>query len=125
MTKTRFFVPDADCLIRSQIYKDYKKPLLFKEIIWSIFYLIVIGMHYMNKFGINFVRTSFLVLILTSAISLSAVSAPRLKSVPGTLLLIVAGIMVMGMQNSGYLSRFSCKIKALLNDYKTREKQMA
>ena len=60
----------------------------------------------------------FRIHVLTSAISLSAVSAPRLKSVPGTLLLIVAGTIVIGMQNSGYLSLASLSIKALLNDCK-------
>ena len=40
-------------------------------------------------------------------ISFSAVSAPREKSVPGTLLLMVDGSMIMGMQNSGYVPRFS------------------
>ena len=79
-------------------------------------------MHCVKKFDINFDGKSFLTPILTSAISFSAVSAPRLKSVPGTLLLIVAGIMVIGIQNSGYLSRFSLKSKALLNDYKTIKK---
>jgi len=41
-----------------------------------------------------------------SEISLRAVSAPRQKSVPGTLLLIVAGSTMIGIRNSGYLSRF-------------------
>ena len=43
----------------------------------------------------------------TSAMALRAVSAPRVKSVPGTLLLMVAGIIVIGIQNSGNLSRAS------------------
>lgn len=45
--------------------------------------------------------------LLTSVISLRAVSQPKLKSLPGTLLLIVAGMTTMGMQNSGYLPRAS------------------
>ena len=43
----------------------------------------------------------------------SAVSVPRVKSVPGTLLLIVAGIIVIGMQNSGCLSLASVIISRL------------
>jgi hypothetical protein len=38
---------------------------------------------------------------LTSVISFNAVSQPNENSVPGTLLLIVAGIMAMGIRNSG------------------------
>lgn len=42
--------------------------------------------------------------MITSAISFKDVSAPKLNSVPGTLLLMVAGKTVIGMQNCGYLS---------------------
>jgi len=40
---------------------------------------------------------------------------PRLKSVPGTLLEMVAGMMVIGMQNSGNLSLASARLKTLWN----------
>jgi len=50
---------------------------------------------------------------LTSQMAFSAVSVPRVKSVPGTLLLIVAGIIVIGMQNSGCLSLASAIISTL------------
>jgi len=49
----------------------------------------------------------------TPMTSLSAVSDPMLNSVPGTLLLIVAGIRTIGMQNSGYLLRVSASTSAL------------
>ena len=52
--------------------------------------------------------------VLTSAISLRAVSAPRLKSEPGTLLEIVAGKTVIGMQNSANLPLFSVNWRILL-----------
>jgi len=42
--------------------------------------------------------------ILTSVISLRAVSAPRLKSDPGTLLLMVHGITIIGIQKASNLS---------------------
>lgn len=38
--------------------------------------------------------------LLTSTMALRAVSAPILRSVPGTLLLMVAGSIQSGMQNS-------------------------
>ena len=50
---------------------------------------------------------------LTSQMAFNAVSVPRVKSVPGTLLLMVAGIIVIGMQNSGCLSRASAIIRIL------------
>ena len=50
---------------------------------------------------------------LTSQMAFNAVSVPRVKSVPGTLLLIVAGTIVIGMQNSGCLSLASAIIKIL------------
>lgn len=46
-------------------------------------------------------------IVITSVISLRAVSQPRENSVPGTLLLIVEGITTIGIQNSGWLLRFS------------------
>lgn len=52
---------------------------------------------------------------LTSTIWLRAVSEPMEKSVPGTLLLIVAGRMHIGIQNSGYCGLLSAKTNALLN----------
>ena len=47
---------------------------------------------------------------ITSTISLRAVSQPKLKSEPGTLLLMVAGMTTIGIQNSGYLplASYSC-----------------
>jgi len=50
---------------------------------------------------------------LTSQMAFSAVSVPRVKSVPGTLLLMVAGIIVIGMQNSGCFSLASAIIMIL------------
>ena len=50
--------------------------------------------------------------LLTSVISLRAVSAPRLKSEPGTLLLMVEGMTVMGIQNSLWLARCSASCSA-------------
>jgi len=49
----------------------------------------------------------------TLIISLSAVSHPMLNSVPGTLLLMVAGISTIGIQNSGYLFLVSANTSAL------------
>jgi len=48
----------------------------------------------------------------------SAVSVPRVKSVPGTLLLIVAGIIVIGMHNSGYFSLASAIMSTLWKAYR-------
>ena len=45
--------------------------------------------------------------LLTSVITFSVVSAPSENHVPGTLLLIVAGINNIGMQNSSYFLRAS------------------
>lgn len=42
----------------------------------------------------------FFFICLTSTMALRAVSAPILRSVPGTLLLMVAGSIQSGMQNS-------------------------
>lgn len=47
-------------------------------------------------------------LLLTSTMALSEVSTPILKSVPGTLLLMVAGSIQRGTQNSSKLERASC-----------------
>lgn len=54
---------------------------------------------------------------LTSQMAFSAVSVPSVKSVPGTLLLIVAGIIVIGMQNSGCFSLDSAIISRLWYAY--------
>jgi len=51
----------------------------------------------------------------------SAVSVPRVKSVPGTLLLIVAGIIVIGMHNSGYFSLASAIISTLWKAYNSQQ----
>jgi len=59
----------------------------------------------------------------TSAISFNDVSLPRLKSVPGTLLLMVAGIVTIGMQNSGYLERASVNSRRLWYAYKLNTTQ--
>ena len=48
-----------------------------------------------------------------SEISLRAVSEPREKSVPGTLLEMVAGRTTIGILNSGNLSRFSARSRAV------------
>lgn len=45
-------------------------------------------------------RKEFFSSSLTSTMALRAVSAPILRSVPGTLLLMVAGSIQSGMQNS-------------------------
>lgn len=50
---------------------------------------------------------------LTSTTALRPVSQPMLRSVPGTLLLMVAGRMQMGMQNSWWRSHASANRTAL------------
>ena len=49
-----------------------------------------------------------MLLKLTSVISLRVVSVPRLKSLPGTLLLMVHGRTIIGIQNVAitYISNF-------------------
>ena len=58
---------------------------------------------------------------LTWVMALRAVSHPRLKSAPGTLLLTVAGMTTMGMQNSGNLLRASDISNTLLKLWKSQE----
>lgn len=84
--KTRRLVPDADCLMRSQLCKGTTP---------------VTGPH---SYGAVLPPHR---LPLTSMAALTAVSEPRLKSVPGTLLLMVAGMTHMMMQSSSYCPRAS------------------
>ena len=61
--------------------------------------------------------------LLTSVITFSVVSAPSENHVPGTLLLIVAGISNIGMQNSSYFLRASVSCVRPWKACKTRYKR--
>ena len=58
-------------------------------------------------------KLTFITVLLTSVISFKAVSVPRLKSLPGTLLLMVQGITMIGIQNASYFSLASASCTAL------------
>lgn len=109
--KTRRLVPEADCLMRSQLYARKTRGHTRKTHVGSL------GQdagsfpcHPKTQWELaewEGPRAAPPALPLTSMAALTAVSEPRLKSVPGTLLLMVAGMTHMMMQSSSYCPRAS------------------
>lgn len=104
---TRRLVPDADCLMRSQLCAQRRGGHTRES------HLCFPGTGHrplqttMESGGAGQPRELSPSVSLTSMAALTAVSEPRLKSVPGTLLLMVAGMTHMTMQSSSYCPRAS------------------
>lgn len=101
---TRRLVPEADCLMRSQLCAQTRGGHTRESHLSGD-----IGppQAVMEGGGARWLHELSLLVSLTSMAALTAVSEPRLKSVPGTLLLMVAGMTHMTMQSSSYCPRAS------------------
>ena len=112
--KTRRLVPEADCLMRSQLCAGRKCVGVYGGGHTRKTHLCCPGRD-AGSFprvipkhgGAGRPRELPPALSRTSMAALTAVSEPKLKSVPGTLLLMVAGMTHMMMQSSSYCPRAS------------------